>query len=158
MNYLDIIDITATGLRAGRVRMNVIAQNIANAETTQTAQGGPYRRKIVILRQQQLTNGNIPLLSNSLDLPFASALMGMMAEYQPYGVQVAEVTEDTSPLPRTYDPSHPNADADGYVQMPNVQLPMEMVDLVAAAEAYEANAAVLEVVGKVIGDTINLLQ
>jgi len=138
--------------------MDVIAENVANAQTTRTAAGGPYRRKVVILRQQQLTNGQLPLLSMSRALPFASALRDMVAEYQPQAVQVAQVIEDASPLPRLHNPSHPDADADGYVQMPNVQLPVEMADLVAAVEAYEANAAVLEVLGKVIGDTINLLQ
>ena len=158
MNYLDIIDISASGLRAGRLWMNVIAENIANAQTTQTLDGGPYRRKIVILRQQQLPSTARSLLGRSLRLPFAVRLSGLAAEYEPHGVQATAVIDDTSPLPRVYNPSHPHAAADGYVEMPNVQLPMEMVNLVAAAEAYEANAAVLEVVAKVIGDTINLLQ
>ena len=147
MNYLDIMDITASGLQAGRRRMNVIAENIANAETTQTVAGGPYRRKLVILRQRDMTQGPRPPLRTSRGLI-----------YQPQGVAVVDVVGDPSPWSRVYHPGHPDADADGYVDMPNVEISLEMVDLLSAAEAYEANAGVLEVVGKTIGEMINLLR
>ena len=179
MNYLDAIDISASGLSAYRSRMNVIAENIANAETTETAQGGAYRRKLVVLGQRTLTTqqggltwppfGSLATLLNSPG-PGSGSFLAMsqlprngvsglpFTGGSPVGVQVVGIRPDDGPLPRVYDPSHPSADADGYVEMPNVQLPVEMVDLVAAARAYEANTAVMEVLGKSIAETINLLS
>ena len=154
MNYVRIMDVTASGLQAGRTRMNIIAQNIANAETTRTAEGGPYRRKIVVL-QQANPRASAQEMVGASSLPTLTS-RGLV--YRPRGVAVVQVTTDSSPSPRVYNPGHPDADADGYVQMPNVEIPLEMVDLLAAAEAYEANAAVLEILGKVIGETINLLR
>jgi len=151
MSYLDIIDICASGLAASRIRMDTIAQNIANAETTQTPEGGPYRRKLVILRQHSLADdGSLfpgPLLDQVMAGPNRSdratrSLLTMLG----------------STSARVYDPSHPHADADGYVELPNVQLPLELADLIAARQAYEANSTVLEVIGKSINDTINLLS
>ncbi len=169
MSYLDIIDICASGLAASRIRMDTIAQNIANAETTQTPEGGPYRRKLVILRQHSLADdGSLfpgPLLDQVMAGPNRSdratrSLLTMLGSTsaKPVGVEVAEIRPDDGPLPRVYDPSHPHADADGYVELPNVQLPLELADLIAARQAYEANSTVLEVIGKSINDTINLLS
>lgn len=147
MNYLRIMDLAASGLRAGRIRMNVIAQNIANAEATRTEEGGPYRRKLVLLGQEGGAGTSPPFLRKS---------QGLI--HQPGAVAVVGVIADPSPFPRIYNPSHPDADADGWVEMPNVELPLEMVDLLTAVEAYEANAAMLEILGKAIGETINLLR
>jgi len=108
-------------LRAERTRMNVIANNIANAETTRTPEGGPFRRQLAVFRGQRLAG--IP------------ARQG--------GVRVTKVIGDPSPFRLVYDPSHPDANTEGYVAFPNVSLAVEMVDLISAQRAYDANVAVL---------------
>lgn len=112
--------ISASGMSAERLRMEVVANNIANANSTRSANGGPFRRQ---------------------DVVFAEVLGGIRADGTPElrGVQAVELVEDPSELPRVYMPGHPDADAEGYVLMPNVQLPIEMVNLITAARAYEAN-------------------
>lgn len=116
-------EIAVSGLKAQRARMNVIANNIANAETTRTPQGGAFRRQMVILRGEQMK----PSQNNPRKL----------------GVRVVKVVSDPSPFRTVYDPSHPDANAAGYVQYPNIRLSVEMVNLVAAQRAYDANIAVL---------------
>ncbi len=110
--------ISGTGLSAERFRMEVIANNIANANSTKSANGGPFRRQ---------------------DVVFAEVLGGASGAPAFGGVQAVEVVEDPTELPRVYLPGHPDADADGMVTMPNVNLPMEMVNLLTASRAYEAN-------------------
>ena len=114
-------EIAVSGLRAERTRMNVIANNIANAETTRTPEGGPFRRQLAVFRGQRLAG--IP------------ARQG--------GVRVTKVIGDPSPFRLVYDPSHPDANTEGYVAFPNVSLAVEMVDLISAQRAYDANVAVL---------------
>lgn len=109
------LDVSASGLRAERVRMDVVAQNIANASVTRTASGGPYRRREVLFE----------------------TLVGRGG--RPGGVKVKGVVVDPSPLIEVVDPGHPDADADGVVRYPNVKVPFEMVDMITAARAYEAN-------------------
>ena len=111
--------ISSSGLSAERMRIDTIAENIANARTTRTPEGGPYRRKVVIFE---------PILDQALN-PGSSN-----------GVQLPDVIEDVrTPLERILDPAHPDAGADGYVSYPNVNTVMEMADLITAMRAYEAN-------------------
>lgn len=112
--------VSASALQAERLRMNIIAENIANAETTRTPEGGAYRRRQVILATVAAKRGT------------AGA-----------GVEVVAVRDDPTPGPLVPDPTHPDANAEGYVQMPNVSLPNEMVDMMVATRAYEANAQAL---------------
>jgi len=127
MSLFGGLKISASALSAERLRLNTIAENIANAETTRTATGGPYRRQQVVLAEApvEATGGLGPAASG---WPSGS------------GVQALAVQEDPGPPRLVYDPSHPEANAEGYVPMPNVDLPAEMVDLMAATRAYEANA------------------
>lgn len=112
--------ISATGLSAERARIDVIAENLANAQTTRTPSGGPYRRRVVVFE---------PLLQRMMD--------GSM---QSRGVRAARIEPDmTTPFERIHDPGHPDADADGFVEMPNVNTTREMADLMTALRAYEAN-------------------
>ena len=113
--------ISATGMSAERLRMEVIANNIANANTTRSANGGPYRRQDVVFAE---VLGDAARPNGEPDLR---------------GVAAVERVEDPTELPRVYQPGHPDADAEGFVRMPNVQLPIEMVNLVTATRAYEAN-------------------
>jgi flagellar basal-body rod protein FlgC len=122
---LGAFDISASGLSAERFRMEIVANNIANASVTRTPEGGPYRRKEVVfetaLEETGLRHGTASSPSNLA------------------GVRVVEVIDDRSELPRDFRPGHPDADAEGFVTLPNVQLPIEMVNLITATRAYEAN-------------------
>lgn len=115
-------DIAVSGLKAQRLRMNVIANNLANAQTTRTREGGPFRRQMAVFRGDELKAG-----PNS----------GRM------GVRVKSIVSDRTPFQKVYDPSHPDADKEGYVTYPNVSVSVEMTDLVSAQRAYEANIAVI---------------
>ncbi len=112
--------ISSSGMSAERLRMEVIANNIANANSTKSANGGPFRRQDVVFAEVlgRVQPGGLPVLG---------------------GVQAVELVEDPTELPSVYMPGHPDADAEGFVRMPNVQLPVEMVNLLTAARAYEAN-------------------
>lgn len=116
-------EIAVSGLRAQRTRMNVIANNIANAQTTRTPNnGGPFKRQLTIFRGENIKPRIRP---------------------DKLGVRVKKIVKDTSPLRRVYDPSHPDANKDGYVDYPNINVAVEMVNLIAAQRAYEANIAVI---------------
>lgn len=126
-NFFNSMNISASGLTAQRLRMNVIAENVANMNTTRTAEGEAYRRKTVVLSQRSS--------------PFSEHFK--VAKNTGVGVEVIAIETDQSPLKLVYDPSHPDADPEGYVQMPNVDTAKEMVDMIAASRAYEANVTVL---------------
>lgn len=126
MSFLKSMDISASALTAQRVRMDVIAENLANINTTRTAEGEPYRRRYVVMQQRQ-------------DQTFAGMLEQAKAKSNGNGVRVTEIREDQSPFKLDYNPEHPDANEDGYVQMPNVDLVVEMVDMMAATRSYEAN-------------------
>lgn len=133
--------IAASGLSAQRQRLETIATNIANAETTRTADGTPYRRRVVQLEAAQaaLAAADPAMLGETID---AAAIGGdSLAEG---GVRVAGVVEDATEGPLVYDPGHPDSDANGYVRYPNVRVTEEMVDLMDARRVYEANATVFQ--------------
>ncbi len=126
MDFLSSLNISGSGLTAQKLRMDVISQNIANAEVTRTETGSPYRRKMVVLSS---ING-----SGS----FRDAL-DQATKVKTSGVQVQSVIEDQSALVPVYNPSHPDADEEGYVMLPNVNTAQEMIDMLGASRAYEAN-------------------
>jgi flagellar basal-body rod protein FlgC len=128
------MNISATGLTAQRLRMDVISENIANVNTTRTLHGGPYRRKTVLFSEIQETPFG-SLLRDTVDGEVGTrrrAPLGM-------GVRVSSVVQDFGPGPMVYDPAHPDANAEGYVQMPNVNIVEEMVNMISASRSYEAN-------------------
>lgn len=142
MRFLDTIDISASGLTAQRLRMDTIASNIANVETTRVENGrGPYRRQVVVFEARtSRIPGKVP--ANN----FESLLEEKMANMGS-GVRVKEirsVDENEQPFRRVYDPSHPDADEQGYVNYPNVNIVEEMINMISATRAYEANAKVIE--------------
>jgi flagellar basal-body rod protein FlgC len=150
MGFFDALGISASGLTAERLRMDVSAENLANAQTTRGANGGPYRRKVVVL-QEAAGEG------------FAGALRGAMnvqgpAGQGPKGVQVAGIAEDAAPERLVYDPGHPDADQRGYVRMPNVNSVTEMVDLITASRAYEANVTAMQTAKTMFAKTLDLLR
>ncbi|HKL13230.1 MAG TPA: flagellar basal body rod protein FlgC [Halanaerobiales bacterium] len=128
------VNISASGLTAQRLRMDLIADNIANVNTTRTEEEGiPYRRKLAIFRERSSS------FSNSL----ASAMSGSQNNNSGEGVEVAGIREDNSPFKTVYRPNHPDANQEGYVQMPNINITSEMVDMITASRAYEANVTAL---------------
>lgn len=130
-------EIAVSGLKAQRTRMNVIANNIANAETTRTPEGGAFRRHLAVFRGNQLT------ATNNVDN---------------VGVRVKGVIADKTPLRMVYDPGHPDANKDGYVAYPNIDLSIEMVDLVSAQRAYDANIAVVTNDRRMTQKALELIQ
>lgn len=139
MGLFTPIDISASGLTAERLRLDLIANNLANAQTTRTPGGGPYRRQLPVFAPGGVAgDGLLP----AAEPPFAMASRLPGAE-SGLGVQVVAIVEDPRPGPVRYDPGNPDADAAGYVRLPNVDPTAEMVDLVAASRAYEANVAAL---------------
>jgi flagellar basal-body rod protein FlgC len=149
MSMFGGLEISASGLTAERLRMDVTAENLANAQTTRGADGQPYRRKEVILQETPGSFG--ATLSKAMGAGNGSAQGG--------GVQVAGVVQDTAtPLKRVYDPGHPDADAQGYVSMPNVDTVTEMVDLISASRAYEANVTAMQAAKQMFSRTLELLR
>jgi flagellar basal-body rod protein FlgC len=138
MGIFNSINIAATGLSAERVRLDVIADNMANVNTTRTAEGGPYRRSRVIMRPRvESPYWRSPFLPDSMDNGIGR------------GVRVAEIQKDFSTEnPLRWDPTHPDAiksgPREGYVELPNVDIVTEMVDMISASRSYEANASIIE--------------
>lgn len=128
MRMFNTFSISASGLTAERMRMDTIASNIANSTTTRTEDGGPYKRKIAIFKEN--LDNEINRLSNQ-------------SETVSKGVKVDAIIEDQTPFKLVYDPNHPDANEEGYVEMPNVNILNEMVDMIAATRAYEANVTAL---------------
>ncbi len=126
MDFLSSLNISGSGLTAQKLRMDIISQNIANSGVTRTEDGGPYRRKMVVL--SSIKGGG----------SFRDALE-TATKVKTGGVQVESVIEDQSPLVPVYNPNHPDADEEGYVMLPNVNTAQEMIDMLGASRAYEAN-------------------
>lgn len=128
---LDSLNISASGLTAQRLRMDIISENIANIDTTKTESGGPYKRKMVVFASKGQNNFKDILVKNLTDPKY----MG--------GVEATQIVEDEEGFKLVYDPEHPDADADGYVKMPNVDTLKETVDMMEAYRAYQANITAL---------------
>lgn len=136
MAFLNALNISASGMTAQRMRLDIAADNITNVNTTRTENGGPYRKKMVVFEPIPHTN-------------FESVLQAKMAKKgnaHGGGVRVTEIVEDTRDLKSVYDPTHPDADENGYVQMPNVDLLKETIDAMSASRAYDANLTVFNTV------------
>ena len=147
MGMFSAFDISATGMTAERYRMDIIAQNVANAETTRTEDGTPYRRKVVVFEEK-----------NS-HTPFRSVLRRESERYTGSGVKVTGVYEDQwTEGNMVYDPSHPDADENGYVTYPNVNIITEMTNLIDASRAYQANATALDASKKIATQGLSLMN
>jgi flagellar basal-body rod protein FlgC len=150
MSLFGGLEISASGLTAERLRMDVAAENLANAQTTRGGDGGPYRRKSVVL--EQAAGGA------SFGSQLRTAMGARAGAGSPGGVQVAGIVEDGGPARQIYDPSHPDADAQGYVAMPNVDTVAEMVDLITASRGYEANVTAMQASKQMFTKTLELLR
>lgn len=126
MGMFDSINISASALTAEKTRMDIISKNIANANTTRATGGMPYRRQMVVFEENK-------------DKSFSSYLDEYSNKFTGGGVKIREVVEDSAPFRLVYEPGHPDANEDGYVMLPNVEMVKEMVDMIDAQRAYEAN-------------------
>jgi flagellar basal-body rod protein FlgC len=142
------LNISASGMRAERIRQNTISSNLANVETTRTEKGGPYRRQFPVFaadsdeRDTRLINQEIKLqgvTTQENHLPIPPLAFPRDERFFGNGVRVDEIREDSRPPKMVYDPSHPDADKNGYVAMPNINVVEEMTNMIAATRAYEAN-------------------
>lgn len=132
MSIFKSMNISATGLTAERLRMDVISKNIANANTTRTQAGTPYRRQLAIFKEQGAGKSFEEILANAK----GEFTVGN-------GVEVSQVVEDMSDFKRVYNPGHPDADDEGYLLMPNVDVVTEMINMLSSTRAYEANVTAL---------------
>jgi flagellar basal-body rod protein FlgC len=137
---INAINASASALDAQRARMEVAVSNLANAESTRGPDGQPYRRREVVLES----------------VPFEQHAQA--AGVQPTGVRVAAVLEDQTEFRRRYEPSHPDADADGFVAVPNVDVPEEMIDMLGAARAYQANLTAIGLIRDTIQKALELAK
>ncbi len=138
MNLLDTFQISASGLSSQRVRLQTIASNMANARTTRTEEGGPYQRKLPVFETRQVN-------------PFGDLLDQAMTE-----PVVTEIIDDNAPPVLVFDPSHPDADADGYVAYPDINLMEEMVDLMGTSRSFEANTKVVETTRQMANEALGI--
>jgi flagellar basal-body rod protein FlgC len=133
MNFLKSLETSASGLYAQRKRMDIIASNLANIETTRTEKGGPYRRKMVVMGTKEI--------DQDFDKMFNASVKG---------VQIEDVVEDQTPFKKVYNPSHPDADSNGYLYKPNVDLIVETTNMMMARRAFEANIAAIKATRQMI--------
>ena len=143
MSLLSALSVSASGMQAQRTRAELLAENIANAETTRTAEGGPYRRKDAVF------------ISSSVDSPFASQFQSAL---EGVGVKVDQVVVDQRDPERRYVPGHPDADKDGYVAFPRMNPAEDMVDLLNASRGFQANVAAISAVKDMIQRSVDLLK
>lgn len=145
MSLFSLLSVSASGMAAQRTRAELLVENMANAETTRTAAGGPYRRKDAVFAAQPQSS------------PFSSVFQNQLAGGVE-GVQVADIIEDRSEPEKRYLPGHPDADKDGYVAFPRINPAEDMVDLMGASRGYQANVAAMTAVKEMIQKSIELLR
>ena len=145
MSLFSLLSVSSSGMAAQRTRAELLVENLANSETTRTAEGGPYRRKDVVFASQPQ------------DSPF-SAVFNRELGPQVTGVTVADIVEDSREPERRYVPGHPDADAAGYVAFPRINPAEDMVDLMSATRSYQANIAAISAVKDMIRQSIDLLR
>lgn len=143
MSFLSSLDIAASALSAQRTRMDIISQNISNAQTTRTEDGTPYRRQLVVFQEKKT---------------FKQYLGENRAHVRNAGVRVAKVVKDETPLIPVYDPTHPDADENGYYYMPNVNIAKENIDLMAATNAYSSNITAMNAVKAMANKAMEIIK
>ena len=149
MGFYTSVEISATGLSAERLAMDVIANNIANAQTTRTPEGGPFKRQLIVFSQKADPTSVDPQNPQRVDQGQNPGTGG---------VQAVAIIPDPGPDKMVYDPTHPDADSNGYVHYPNIDIMKEMVDMMAASRAYEANVSAIQDVRTTGTAVLGLLQ
>ena len=146
MSFFNSLNTSTSALNSQRLRMDIISQNLANIDTTRTAEGGPYKRKTVIFKEIDNSNSFSKIFSNVIGAN----------ESISRGVKVDRIVEDNSEGAKEYDPNHPDADENGYVQKPNVNVVEEMVNMISANRAYEANITAVNTTKSMIAITLEI--
>ena len=144
MSLFSLLSVSESGMTAQRARAELLVENLANAETTRTPEGGPYRRKDVVFE------------SSPAETPFSSVFESQLG--RPDGVRISQVVQDDREPERRYMPGHPDADKDGYVAFPRINPAEDMVDLMGASRGYEANVSAISAVKDMIQRSIDLLR
>lgn len=142
MGMFDVLAISSSGLRAQRNRLEVIATNLANVHTTRTEGGGPYRKKDIVFASDDVSDEKF----------------GMLLKRKVEGVKVAAIEESNKPFEKIFDPGHPDADKEGYVSLPNVNVMEEMVDMMSATRSYEANTNVISATKHMFMKALEILK
>lgn len=143
MDFMTAFDIGASALSAERTHMNIISMNLANVKTTRTAEGGPYRRK------------SVTLSATSVDSPFSKAMRSSL-DQDLKGVRVLDIATDTRPFKRVYEPGHPDADEEGYVSYPDINVVEEMTNMLATMRSYEASVASIDSIKNMFNKALEL--
>lgn len=146
MNFLDSLKTSATGLSAQRLRMNLISSNLANANTTKTADGGPYRRKDAVFKAEPQVPEFGKTLSDQMRLSGTERVE----------VKVTEIRDDIRPPIQKFDPGHPDADENGYIYLPNVNVVEEMVNMISATRSYEANVTAVKATKEMVSEALEI--
>lgn len=152
MSFLSTINIIGSGITAQHLRLDVISENVTNINTTRTEEGGPYRRKVVVFQAQNATR-------DAFRVAMARARNGMVSNAgfeTSGGVRVVEIAEDPSDFKLKYDPTDPDANEEGYVELPNVDLVKEITDAMAASQAYSADVTAFNVLKGVISSGLEI--
>lgn len=149
MAFMTSMNIVGSGLTAEQLRLDVISENVTNMNTTRTEAGGPYRRKVVVFQAESGRDGFRRAMA-------AAAEASNRGYEKAGGVRVAEILEDPSDLPITYDPTHPDANEQGYVEMPNVTLVKEITDAMAASRAYASNVTAFNTLKSVLSSSLEI--
>jgi flagellar basal-body rod protein FlgC len=151
MSFLQSLNISASGLTAQRQRMDIISENLTNKDATRTQDGGPYRRKMVVFTSTNQANTlfNRMLYNNINEINNAN---------QARGVEVSQIIEDEEPFKLVYNPTHPDANEEGYVEMPNVDSLKETVDMMDAVRAYQANVTALNAIKQMASKALEILK
>lgn len=144
MGLLQALDISVSGIESQRITMELIASNLANINTTRTVYGGPYRRRIAVLGEKPISFDN--------ELIKAEAKLSQKSG----GVEVVDIVEDSTPFQKVYKPGHPDADAQGFVSLPNVNMSTEMVDMIYSSRLHEANITAFSATKKMMQDTLQI--
>ena len=156
MNLFGMLDLSSSALHAQRIRAEVVAANMANAETTRTADGGAYRRQSVVF---ETAGGGFSQTLHAAGGYIEQPLLGGRTAHVPEGgVQIADVIQSDAPALQRYDPSHPDADANGYVSYPDINPVTEMVDLMSASRSYGLNAGALQAEKGMLSASLDLLK
>jgi len=153
MAFLSSMNIIGSGMTAQQTRLDVISENITNMNTTRTESGGAYRRKITVMESESGKNGFRMALARAARKGHAVSNRGFE---QAGGVKITEIAEDQSELPRVYDPTHPDADEEGYLEMPNVTLVKEVTDAMAASQAFNANVTAFNALKQVVSRGLSI--
>ena len=145
MAFLNSMNIVASGMTAQQLRLDIVGENVTNSTTTRVEEGeGAYRRKMVVFEAETGRDG------------FRRAMARASSGMVPGGVRVAQIVEDPSPMKLVYDPTHPDANEDGYVEMPNVDMVKEIADAMAATQAFSSNVTMFNTMKTVVTDALQI--